>query len=179
MQFLIAAVVVVGVVALLDLVLTVGVVKRLREHTELLSAGENPAPALRAGEEVGAFETFAMDGSPVSRDLVTGETVVAFFSPGCQPCKDKMPEFVRYANTMPGGRDRVLAVVVGDADAAAEFVSELSPVARVVVESREGALSSAFKARAFPTVLMIGPGDEGLLTVRDDHLALDRPWASV
>ncbi|NUT53326.1 MAG: TlpA family protein disulfide reductase [Saccharothrix sp.] len=179
MLFLITALVVVGVVALLDLVLTIGVVKRLREHTELLSARENPSPALRAGEAVGEFETSAVDGGRVSRELVTGETVVAFFSPTCRPCKEKMPQFVRYANAVPGGRDRVLAVVVGDEDAAAEFVSELSPVAQVVVENHEGAMSSAFKARAYPTVLMIGPGDDGRLTVRDDHLDLDRPWALV
>ena len=37
--FLTAAVVVVGVIAAVDLLLTLGVIRRLREHTELIGSG--------------------------------------------------------------------------------------------------------------------------------------------
>jgi len=174
MPFMVAAVVVVGVLAMLDLTLTFGVIRRLREHTELLSA-KNPAPALRVGETVGAFHTSTVDGGTVSRELITDETVVAFFSPTCQPCKEKMPAFVRYAQALDGGRERVLAVVVGDADQAGDFVAGLSPAAQVVVESHDGAVSSAFQVKAYPTMLVAAPGADGRVLVRADHVDLDRP----
>lgn len=38
-----------------------------------------------------------MDGLPVSRDLLTDETLVGFFSPGCPACKEQLPKFVEFA----------------------------------------------------------------------------------
>ena len=56
------------------------VVKRLREHTDLLAAGSN-APTIGIGQEVGEFSARTVDGETVSPDLLSGETVVAFLLP--------------------------------------------------------------------------------------------------
>ncbi|MET7301346.1 hypothetical protein [Embleya sp. NPDC005575] len=165
----------------LDLVLTLGVIRRLREHAELLSSGGGSGDPLdmAVGEEVGEFSTSMVDGEPLTRGMLAEETLVAFFSPGCEPCREKLPRFVEHARTLPGGRDRVLAAVVGDAGEAAAFVAELSPFARVVVEAGpDDALGRAFRARSYPTLLRVAPDDAGRLVVTANRVDLGRSAAA-
>ncbi|WP_030895641.1 TlpA disulfide reductase family protein [Streptomyces sp. NRRL S-474] len=181
MAFLIAAVVLVGMLCTLDLVLTLGVIKRLREHTDQLSElrGLGAAPVIATGEQVADFSTSTVDGEELCRETLDGETLVAFFSPTCEPCKKKMPAFVEYARTFPGGRKRVVAAVVGDSGLAGPFVAELAPVARVVVEEdTDSALSAACQVAAFPTVLRVAPDTTGRLVVTANDMELDQPVAA-
>ncbi|MFE7571789.1 TlpA disulfide reductase family protein [Streptomyces sp. NPDC057539] len=172
MPYLIAAVVFVGLLCTLDLILTLGVIKRLREHTELIS-NLNGRASLGIGEEVGAFEAATVDGAPMTRELLTRETLVGFFSPSCAPCREELPKFVNHARAMPDGRNQVMAVVVGDADRAAAMVAELRPVARVVVEEHnDGPLASAFQVIAFPTVLTVADGGDGTPVITQDRVKL-------
>ncbi|MBL1090752.1 MULTISPECIES: TlpA disulfide reductase family protein [unclassified Streptomyces] len=181
MSFLIAAVVFVGMLCTLDLVLTLGVIKRLREHSERLSGTSGPGSRfdtldMAVGEEVGEFATSTVDGERLTRGMLAADTLVAFFAPGCQPCREKMPAFVDHARALPGGRAQVVAVVVGDPAEAAAFVTELSPVARVVVEEGpDEPLSAAFRARSFPTLLRVSPHGDGRVLVTANRIALDRP----
>ncbi|MGW5696626.1 hypothetical protein ACWEWX_38805 [Streptomyces asiaticus] len=170
MSFLIAAVVFVGSLGALNLVLMIGVIKRLREHTERLSAFRPRTTDIEVGTEIGAFRTVTVDDEPLAQESLADDTLVAFFSPTCGPCKTSLPSFVAHARGLAGGRNRVLATVVGDADAAAPFVAELSPVARVVVESPAGTVSTAFGTRAFPTLLRVGRDDGGRLVVTSSHV---------
>lgn len=162
MPVLTTAVVVVGLLCLLDLVLTFGVIRRLREHTALLSdrapasGGPDGGPAI--GSTVADFAAGTVDGAAVDRDWFTGQTVVGFFSPGCAPCDELRPSFIGHAATVPGGRDRVLAVLntFPDADDTAAAVAELSRVARVVVEPAGGdGVASAFGVRGYPTLCVV------------------------
>ncbi|MEQ4301017.1 redoxin domain-containing protein [Plantactinospora sp. B6F1] len=174
MPFLIAALVITGLLCVLNLILTLGVIKRLREHTELLSTIAQGPPAIEVGQVVGEFETTTVDHEALTRDALTGDTLVAFFSPTCGPCKEKLPKFVEHVRALPG-RDRSLAVVVGDRDQAQAFVADLRPVTRVVVEAGDGALSSAFRARAYPTLLRVGRDDAGRLVVTANKVEVDQP----
>ncbi|HET6857995.1 MAG TPA: hypothetical protein VFH94_13010, partial [Streptomyces sp.] len=105
--------------------------------------------------------------------------VVAFFSPTCGPCKEKLPRFVEYARTVPGGRDRILAAVVaeGDEDAglAAPMLAALGPVARVLTGAGGNALAEACKVQAFPVLLKINRATDGRLLVMTDQVDIDRP----
>lgn len=175
---LIAVVVLVGVVCLLDLVLTIGVIRRLREHTLLLSSprGFGNMPALaEVGQEIAEFETTTADGQSIDRSQLSGETLVGFFTPRCQPCKEKLPDFVEFARSMPGGRERSFAAVVGDGDEAAEMVAALRPVAQVSVEGQGGPMTTAFQVKAFPTVVKVAPDGEGRVVVVNNEVPLDRP----
>lgn len=174
MLFLIAAVILIGALCTLDLVLTLGVVKRLREHTEMLAKASGPS-VISVGEEIGDFTAATVDDEPLSRELLGHDTIVAFFSPSCRPCQEKLPAFVEYARGLPGGRAQGLAVVAGDADEAAAFVAELGPVVRVVVEGAEGPVGTAFQVNAYPTVLRVSPDDAGRIVVTANQVALDRP----
>ncbi|GAB3141508.1 hypothetical protein GCM10027290_14370 [Micromonospora sonneratiae] len=159
MSYVLVAMVIVGLIGLFNLLLTFGVIRRLREHTEQLSELRHGSDIiLRAGATVGEFVADTTDGTQVSLDLLTGRTVVSFFSPHCAPCKERMPEFIRYAGTVPGGRAQVLAVVVGTPEDAAESVAALTPVARVVVEPDGGAVSRAFAINGFPALCLVDEG---------------------
>lgn len=158
MPYLVAALMIVGVIASLDLVLTLGVIRRLREHTEQLTKlleGHGDEVILAAGASVGEFVSTTVDGEPVSRDLLAGRTLVSFFSPHCTPCKERMPTFIEYAMAMPGGRQQVLAVVTGRPEETIETVAALTPVARVVVEEDRGPMGVAFGVHGFPAICLL------------------------
>lgn len=178
MAVLIAAVALVGVLCVLDLLLTVGVIRRLREHTELLSVLHTAVPApvgVGVGEEIGEFTASTVDGETLRRDLLAGETLIGFFSLDCPACKEKLPSFLKLAQEMPGGRDQVLAAVVGEDDRAAEMAASLNGAARVVVEGYGGGLQKAFQVRGYPAVLKIGADGDGRVVITDIRGELNRP----
>ncbi|GGT03408.1 hypothetical protein GCM10010156_71630 [Planobispora rosea] len=156
-----AALLLVGAICLLDLFLTLGVVRRLREHTAHLEklmqgGGAMPATGLpEAGAVVGAFEARTLDGEEISRDVLSGETLVAFFSPGCKPCLEKLPGFLEHARHRIGGRSLILAIVAGG-DSSEEMVQALRPVSRVVVEDGyDGPVARAFHVSEYPAFCLV------------------------
>ncbi|MFD8001130.1 TlpA family protein disulfide reductase [Streptomyces mirabilis] len=155
MYVLTAAVVLVAVLCLLDLLLTVGVIRRLREHTEIIAPIRQQS-GIRTGDDVGEFSVLSVDGEPLGRESLTDDSVVAFFAPDCQPCKAVIPDFIRWAEADENGRERRIAVVIGDASLSRELVTMLRPVAQVVVEEPLGTVSTAFRTSATPTVLRVG-----------------------
>ncbi|GAA0464384.1 redoxin domain-containing protein [Streptomyces olivaceiscleroticus] len=183
MPFLIAAVVLVGVLCAADLILTVGVIRRLRDHAERLAllSGEG---GIAVGDEVGEFSVATVDGRlVVTRDALSedaGGTVVAFFSPDCEPCEETLSRFVPYAAELRAGGCPVLAAVVGDPGEQTDaFVAALSPVAHVVAERHpDGPLSAAFRIGAVPTVLRVAPDATGRVVVTDADVRLDTSAAA-
>lgn len=161
MSFLVAGFVVLGALTLLNLLLTLGVIRRLRDHTGLLNRSSDPAhrdasPTRPVDAVVGHFTATTVDGVVVSRDSLAAETLVGFFSPGCEACDALVPEFVALAATVPGGRTHVLAVVEalpGDED---QHIGPLSGVALVVVERPgDAGLVAAFGVNTFPAVCVV------------------------
>lgn len=156
MIYLSMAIAVVGALCLVDLILTFGVIRRLREHTDLLNQriGERaaaPGPImLEAGATVGDFSATATDGVSVSRADLTGRRLVGFFSPTCPACTENMPKYLAHARAHPGGRDAVLSVVVGAEEETAEMVRQLEPVSRVVRDVEQGEISKAFAVDGYP-----------------------------
>ncbi|WP_067806050.1 TlpA family protein disulfide reductase [Actinomadura formosensis] len=157
MAFLIAATVLVGLLCCLNLILLYGVIRRLRVHAEMLAGNPLPgAPAMiAAGDAVGDFNARTVDGEELSRAEISDKTMVGFFSPSCESCKEKIPRFLELSRMRPGGRGQVLAVIVDDHDEAGEFVDELNPAARVIVERYDGPVSKAFGTSAFPAMLTV------------------------
>jgi hypothetical protein len=177
----IAALVFVGALCILNLVLSLGIIKRLRDQAEILNrdGSSNPPVSVGMGDEIGEFTTLTLDAEPVDdASLRHGDTLVAFFSPSCRPCQEKLPKFVDFAPSFPGGRDKVLGVVVGEPEEAADMLERLRPVARVVRESttEKGEMSKAFDLQGFPAVLVVSPSPEhGRPVVTADNIDLDVP----
>lgn len=172
MVYLAGGVVIASVLTVLNLLLTFGVIRRLREHTELLSARSTagaPDLLLGVGESPDSFTAVTTNDEQVSLETLAGEQLVGFFTPGCEPCKEKAPLFAERAAAR--GRTRTLAVVIGEPDEVGEFVTMFEPVARVVVESTmdAGSVAGAFKVKGFPAACVLD-GD-GVVTVSGLDLA--------
>jgi hypothetical protein len=153
-----AVVVALSLLGLGNLVITVTVVRRLNEHTGVLDrlAGEPPLVTRPVGATVDEFAAVATDGTAVASGRLAPPTLVGFFSPGCGPCHERLPEFVARARRVPAGR--ALAVVAGAGNAAAELVTELAGAATVVLEPPDGPVARAFGVRGFPAFALLGDG---------------------
>lgn len=166
MPYVVAALVLVGVLGLLNLVLTFGVIRRLRAQGDLLAASGvlGGAAVIPAGTPVGPFSAVTVDGAALTADSLTGETVVGFFSPNCGPCEEAMPSFEEYARRAPDGRRQVVAVVVPppgegpDGAATGALAARLAPVARVVVHAGDGPMVTAFGVDGYPTLAIVENG---------------------
>ncbi|MBN6054619.1 redoxin domain-containing protein, partial [Nonomuraea sp. RK-328] len=164
-SYLIAVVALLCALCLVLLLVTLGLVRRIREHTKLLDAlyeqvdlmgppqaGTGPA----VGDVVGDFAATTVDGTQVTRDLLPDGTVVAFLSPDCQGCHEQLPELASWAAEQD--RERVLAVVDGRSGDPASLVATLKPVAQVVVDDTTAPVGSAFGVQSFPTFFQVATG---------------------
>ena len=154
MFYLAAAVTFVGALCLFDLVLSLGIIRRLREQNATLerlatgAGGETQGlTTVRVGDVVGEFAATTTAGRAVERDAGSAgqrrERLVAFLSPGCGPCEEQLPALIDYAAS---NQREVLAVVAAGVAAKPEtYVSRLAPVADVVIEPAEGPIGQAFK----------------------------------
>lgn len=148
MAYLVAAVVLIGVLGAVNLLLTIGILRRMRRTTPDWHPG--PIFALGPGSAVGTFSVTATTGEPVSADTLTG--IVGFFTSGCNECHELLPHFIERAREMH--RENVLAVVGGDDE---ETVQALVPVARVVVADLGGGpVARAFENHWVPALYLIG-----------------------
>jgi thiol-disulfide isomerase/thioredoxin len=165
---LFAVVAILGVLCLLNLLLTYGVIRRLREHTEVLAQQRIGSPDLLvvAGSPIGTFAATTTEGHAFAETDLEPGTLVGFFSTGCGACVETLPRFVQVAAAHPGGRDRVLAVVIGPETESADQVAALSPNARVVVARHGHAIESAFEVMAFPAFALLGA--DGVVTASGD-----------
>ncbi|MFI6977334.1 hypothetical protein ACIBSV_01965 [Embleya sp. NPDC050154] len=153
MPFLVAAVVLIGLVAAVNLLLTLGVIRRLNEPSSDPHPGTarpgGPGTELPPGSRAEMFTARTIDGEQVSDADVRG--LVGFFSAHCEPCHTLAPLFADKARTM--ARGEVLAVVAG---ADADLIATLAPVARVVTEDFDGAVQAAFHNTWTPAVYLLG-----------------------
>ncbi|MFG2039138.1 TlpA family protein disulfide reductase [Dactylosporangium sp. NPDC048998] len=159
MPYLVSVVVLVGAVGLLNLVLTYGVIRRLREHTALLAGppagGGSPWPEV--GKKVGAFTATTTTGRPLSTADLPEGAAVGFFRTGCQPCTERMPRFAEYAQAHDAP-ERFVAVLVGEPEELAEEIRLLTPLAQVVLTQRDSDVLKAFDVSGFPTLVRLGAG---------------------
>jgi len=151
-----AAVAVIGVVALLNLVLTMGVIRRLRDQAAMGTPRRDEQRLPIVGAAVGRFNAVDIDGRQLSLADLTGPAVVGFFTPSCLPCQELLPQFVAQAGALAEPGWHAVAVIVAEpGEDDTEYRQLLAPVARTVVEAPHGALQHAFGAGAFPTIAVI------------------------
>jgi thiol-disulfide isomerase/thioredoxin len=160
MSYLVVAVVILGLLCLVNLTLTFVLVRRVSGLSAQPGrpAGFRPAlPVLPPGSQVPGFTVTTVSGATRSLDDLAGSrSLLGFFSPGCPPCQDAVPEFIDFARTIPGGTSQVLAVVSGPEGTAAEgFARELRDAASVVVEPRQGPAAAAFQVSGYPRFFVL------------------------
>ncbi|MEU7854348.1 hypothetical protein [Nonomuraea sp. NPDC049141] len=151
----------VGALCLLNLLLTFGVIRRLRDHTETLTnlmryGGGAATDIPVVGAAVGEFTASTVDGDPVSTDLLTGTTAVVFLSSECTTCRAQLPSLAVWAGERD--RERVLVVIDTTASDGADLVAALTNVARVVRDPAGGPVCEAFGVSAFPAACVVTDG---------------------
>ena len=163
MAVVVASLVLLAVVSGFNLLLTFGLVRRLKAHTTLLSLLVDTDKLLPVGGSIPEFSATTPDGAPFDRDRLDGPAALAFLSVDCPHCRTSLPEFVAYVQGGNYPPEKVLAVVCADDDAAslgaADMVAALAPVANLVREPLAGGpVSQAFGVQVFPTFYLTGPG---------------------
>jgi hypothetical protein len=152
MSYLAAASVLACLLGALNLVLVMGVIKRLREMAQP-AATERPQVTIRPGARPEPFTAEAVDGALIDADGLAN-TLVGFLSPECPACTERLPQFLEYARAI-GGRDRTVAVLIGAPDELGDLATQVRPVARVVMEPSYGPVAAAFSTVGFPAVVLL------------------------
>jgi hypothetical protein len=159
MPYLAAAVAVVGVLCLFDLILTVAVIRKLRDHSARLSRVTLPATLLPAGTEVAEVATVDRYGEAIDGAwLRNGMKLVIFMSATCSACIDQLPDAAARAGGFPGGPDSILTAVVGADGNSAEIVSAFDGIARLVQGAQVDSVVSAFQVSAYPSYFVLDNG---------------------
>jgi thiol-disulfide isomerase/thioredoxin len=150
MYYLVVAVVVLGVATMFNLLLTFGLIRRLKDQDK--ANAHRAEVTVPVGQRIGDFSAQTTKGATTSRDGAVGQRIVGFFSPGCEPCEERIPEFLAYAQRRALA---ALAIVVADDGGGQPYVDRLSPSADVVIEPPAGPVAAAFGVEAFPTLCLI------------------------
>lgn len=153
MPYLTAAVIVIGLVSVINLLLTMAVVRRLRQHEERLADRPNRPPYSQLGTVLPEFAAESANGSPVDRGFFTGLTLVGVFSTHCRACREQLPAFAAKAQERFKGH--VLAIVAGAPKESADFAAALGSAATLITEPVGGPLSRAFQVKSVPTFFIV------------------------
>ncbi|TDB95827.1 hypothetical protein [Actinomadura sp. 7K534] len=144
----------IGILCLLNLLLTYGLIRKVRAMQSRHSA-ERPEVSFPVGAEVQEFSAVTTANDVLDRASFTSPTLIAFLSPDCEPCQAILPEFVAQAST----RERpAVAVVLGSPDRAGQWAESLEEVCPVVIETPGAAMSAAFGIKGTPAVLTVENG---------------------
>jgi hypothetical protein len=147
---------IVGTLCVLDLLMTFAVIRRLREHSELLRGGDPfdmPVVSLAAGQVPQAGPQLTLAGEPLSG--LTGIRLAGFFSTSCSICPERVAPFVAYVTEHKLARDSVLAVIVRNEDELPPYLGQLTAVARACAEGNLGPLGKAFGVMGFPAFCVL------------------------
>ncbi|MET8454279.1 TlpA disulfide reductase family protein [Streptomyces sp. NPDC005209] len=161
MAYVTAAVVLLGLLSLLNLALVYGVVRRLHTSDPALSGpGRGPDKVLGPGGAVAPFTALDTDGRQLTLDDLTEKLTVLFLAPWCAACQELLPLMAERAAAY--GPERLWAVIEVDpaqeGGGVAEYVERLAPVARVVVVREGDELVEAFQLTGMPTYVEMGAG---------------------
>jgi hypothetical protein len=155
-----AAVILVGVVAAADLLLSFAVVRRLAAlQARGTGAGAgSSAGAPAPGHLVGEFRVGLLDGGEFTADHLRQEAaVVAFLSPTCEPCRRAIEELTQLS--VPLARPLYVLIAGSAQDADLLAVARQMPAgARVAAIAHDDAVMRAFAADGYPTVVSTADG---------------------
>ncbi|MFI7633496.1 hypothetical protein [Nonomuraea sp. NPDC049400] len=158
---------VVSLLSLFNLLLMLGVIRRLREQDSRIRdmsvrndpQWRLPSPIPGIGELIDEFTAETVDGAIIDHRRVFGGTVI-FLDASCDSCHDRIPDIINWAKN--GRRENIFAFVNGhDADKA-DMIAALNPVAQVVSDTFQLHVTKSFRVRKFPVYLTLDP--EGIIT---------------
>jgi hypothetical protein len=169
---LVAIVVLLAVLVVANMLLTWGMLRRLRTLQEQVAAGSVPAPenGLYPGDEAPDFSALTPAGDTVTRDeVVRGETVLVFLSPHCEACETHLPS-VRELGRGADGSPAALAVIDGTREESGHLMTGLQGDVPVLFAPRGTTdLLERYQVNTYPSSYVVGA--DGRITA--SHLDLD------
>lgn len=157
-EVLYVALVALAVLGVGNLVLTLAIVRRVNrggsEHSSAQLRGLGP------GEAAPDFTAQKLDGSNVTlADFSRRRTVMLFVSPGCKPCVESLPEYVRLSAIARDQGEELLLVSGGDHDPTRAMIGKAANAITVIVAPREThKLFADYKADVTPLFTVIENG---------------------
>ncbi|SEF94715.1 AhpC/TSA family protein [Thermomonospora echinospora] len=174
MTIVVAAVSVLTLLVLMNLILTFGVVRKLRTYeAERVAArrGADEAPGLPVGTEIPAFTATTTAGVEVTAESLDGKlTLVGFFSTDCGACLQRVPSFIEAIRGRSAEGMRSLAVVIVGDKGPEPLLEALPDDIHLVMEKGAGDVEVAFQASAFPWFYLVGPDR----TIRGDGYEVEQ-----
>lgn len=151
-DLLVASVILLWILVLLNLVLTLAIIRRLNVSPR----GED---GLKTGTVAPNFTATTVEGAPVSLSTYAGRTVAfLFISPTCGPCREALPRYAAlYSKAQRSG---VVLVLVSDADGTQTqaLVDEFQIEMPVLVAPRESnSLIKDYKIEGTPAYCVVDP----------------------
>ncbi|MFI6574677.1 TlpA family protein disulfide reductase [Nocardiopsis sp. NPDC050513] len=155
MGILIAAVVLLTALTLFNLLLTMALVRRLRQLESSPGGGPSvPSPDLEdvpAGTPVPEFTAQSTDGVTVSSaDRLGGMALYAFFDTACGSCKEQLQPLVDFARQVGLSREQVIAFVGDPRGEARTYTSVLEGHVTVVMQKVHDDVGQAFSLTGIP-----------------------------
>jgi hypothetical protein len=157
---LIAVVVLVGVIACADLLISFALIRRV---AALQSRGGTEASGPAVGREVGQFRVPLLGGGEFSRPSLDAQrTLVVFLTTSCEPCRRAIAELSTMAGPLPW--PLYVIIIETDSAAAVDAVDALEVAGQMPTGSRVGVITAseapleAFGIDGYPTVLTVEDG---------------------
>jgi hypothetical protein len=167
MSFVVAAVVVLAVLCLGNLLVLFAVLRRLRGHEERLASADSSRMPRREeliGRRLPEFEGTSTSGEPVSQASLIGRTrLVGVFSATCKPCLEQASVFARHDDP-----NRVAVVVMGSAEQERResILAALGDSPTVLTDPASSTVADRMGVRSYPSLLQL---DETGTVIRAEH----------
>lgn len=169
MYAIVTATVLFGIITLLNLVLTVGLVRKLRAepvhaaHSSGTGSGGQPG-GLHLGDAAPDLGAFATAG---------GRTLVGIFSTDCGACPDYLPRFRQRAESFDGA---AVAILGGKAPKVDQYRDALGSQVVLVPDAGDGpmasgALTAGFEITVWPSFFLLD--EDGTVTAAGTSDVLD------
>ena len=165
---LIMSIVLLWIIVLLNLVLTLGIARRLNTMS---STSHDPIAEnrLQPGDPAPAFTAETLDGQRVSLETYADQAVAFhFLSTQCEPCREVLPDLLTLAPLAWQAGVQFVFVVLDDVQNTRAFVEEYQIPSPVIVAPRLGndytktnAFAQAYKSTSTPSYCLID--EEGLV----------------
>ena len=129
-----------------------------RLEGEVAAAGSQAAPWFKTGDLVEPIELTSVEGSVerLGYDDPTSETVLLFFSPDCEACRDNIENWKRLQSSADSRRRRFVYVSTAEPEKTAEFARDHLLQGPILLST--AATLESYRVRGIPATLVVGPG---------------------
>jgi peroxiredoxin len=148
------------IVVLLNLLLTIALIRRFNQMSTHLSAFTDIDVGLEKGSQAPDFQAQTLTGETVTlADYARKAVSFIFISPHCSPCLEKIPALNALApKAKQAGVEIVLVNTDGDKAETAAFVEKHNVKLPVLIASMErNSFASDYKANATPCYCLLNP----------------------